>query len=174
MRTKQRNSNSAVLILNAAFEPISFADVKRAMKLIVKGKAVMVLENEERPIHKNHFRPSVVRLSTYRHLPHQRVLPRRDKVFLRDDYTCQYCFQEFPSSELTLDHVIPRAQGGLTVWENLVACCRKCNSTKADRTPEQAGMELLRKPRPMTIHTSRSMLRMMGSADPQWRQYLYH
>jgi 5-methylcytosine-specific restriction endonuclease McrA len=78
------------------------------------------------------------------------------------------------SSELELEHVIPRAQGGQGAWENLVAACRDCNARKADRTPAEAGMRLLRQPRRMTIHTSRALMRQTGIDEKKWRKYLYY
>jgi 5-methylcytosine-specific restriction endonuclease McrA len=165
--------NSPVLVLNAAYEPINIASAKRAMNLLVKGTAVIELERD-RNIHRGYRMPSVVRLSEYQRLPHFTVLPNRETLFLRDGQSCQYCSKELSSKSFTLDHVVPRAQGGASTWENLVTSCHECNHTKADRTPEQAGMPLLRKPRSLNIHTGRHMLRMMGSADPNWRKYLYH
>jgi 5-methylcytosine-specific restriction endonuclease McrA len=163
-----------VLVLNAYYEPISITPAQNAMKLLVKGVAVTEIAHDDRIVHVNFKLPSVVRLSHYKRIPHRHVMPHRHNIILRDGNTCQYCYQPFPSRELTMDHVIPRAHGGLSTWENLVACCSPCNCIKADRTPEQAGMELLRKPRLLSIHTSRHMLRMMGSTDPNWRKYLYH
>jgi hypothetical protein len=75
--------------------------------------------------------------------------------------------------ELTLDHVFPRSRGGLSSWENLVAACKSCNRRKADRTPEEAEMPLLRRPRPVTIHTARGILRSQGEAEKMWSKYLY-
>jgi 5-methylcytosine-specific restriction endonuclease McrA len=75
---------------------------------------------------------------------------------------------------LELEHVIPHAQGGGSTWENLVAACRKCNARKADRTPLEANMKLLRQPRAMTIHTSRAFMRQTGVDEEKWRKYLYY
>jgi 5-methylcytosine-specific restriction endonuclease McrA len=78
------------------------------------------------------------------------------------------------SAELTLDHVVPRSRGGLSTWENLVACCRECNRRKGNHLlHELHEMKLLREPRPFTLHTSRHIMRMIGSADAAWRKYLY-
>jgi 5-methylcytosine-specific restriction endonuclease McrA len=97
----------------------------------------------------------------------------RKNLLLRDRYTCQFCGRAFPAHELTLDHVIPRSRGGHTDWDNLVACCHKCNNLKGDRLPEEAGLKLLRPPRPFTLHTSRQIMRMMGRSDERWRKYLF-
>jgi len=93
--------------------------------------------------------PPVIRLLTgKRNAGRHRQRPRltRRAVYARDGNTCQYCGQTFPTSELNLDHVVPRSQGGSTTWLNIVCSCVACNSRKANRTPEQAGMSLLRKP----------------------------
>jgi 5-methylcytosine-specific restriction endonuclease McrA len=75
---------------------------------------------------------------------------------------------------MTLDHVIPRSRAGETAWENLVACCHRCNNRKGNRTPEEAGMKLLRPPRPFSLHTSRHLMRLLGRSDDQWRKYLFY
>ena len=86
----------------------------------------------------------------------------------------QFCGRLFPSSELTLDHVVPRSRGGRSSWENLVACCYRCNNSKGDRTPEEAGFKLARRPRPFTLHTSRQLMRLIGHRDERWRKYLFY
>ena len=93
---------------------------------------------------------------------------------MRDRSTCQFCGCVLPATELTLDHVIPRSRGGHTDWDNLVACCHPCNNRKGGRTPEEAGLRLLRSPRPFTLHTSRQLMRMMGRSDERWRKYLFY
>lgn len=162
-----------VLMLNAAFEPISIAAARDALRLVVNSKAFIVVGLGDLEVYRGIPMPSVVRLAQYRHVPHVKVQPRRRNIYLRDGYRCQYCGERFNGKDLTLDHVIPKAQKGPDTWENLVACCTPCNRRKANRTPLQAGMPLLRKPRPMNIHTNRHMMRLMGSEDPAWREYLY-
>lgn len=90
--------------------------------------------------------PKVIRLLGYDKLPRQEVKLNRRNIFARDRNLCQYCGSRFPSSELSLDHVVPRSQGGTNTWENLVCCCVACNSRKGGRTPEQARMKLTRPP----------------------------
>ncbi|MCC7204776.1 MAG: HNH endonuclease [Phycisphaeraceae bacterium] len=90
--------------------------------------------------------PKVVRLLGYDRLPRQDVKLNRRNIFARDASRCQFCGRSFPTSELTLDHLIPRSQGGLSTWENLVCCCVACNARKGGRTPDQAGMKLVRRP----------------------------
>ena len=90
--------------------------------------------------------PKVIRLLGYDKLPKQAVKLNRRNIFARDRTTCQYCGKRSSSSELSLDHVVPRSQGGLNTWDNLVCCCVRCNSKKGGRTPEQAHMKLIRVP----------------------------
>jgi 5-methylcytosine-specific restriction endonuclease McrA len=97
----------------------------------------------------------------------------RKNILLRDNHQCQYCGETFSAVDLTLDHVIPRSRGGGSTWENLVAACSTCNRRKADQTPEEAEMPLLRRPRPVTLHTARGILRAQGEQEKAWRRYLY-
>lgn len=90
--------------------------------------------------------PRIVRVLTFHKLPKQEVKFNRRNVFARDHNTCQYCGKKFISSELSLDHVIPRSTGGTARWENIVCACVKCNVRKGGRTPQQAGIHLIRKP----------------------------
>ncbi len=116
----------------------------------------------------------MIRLLEYRRIPHQTRSLSRKNILMRDRYTCQYCLRPMPSSELTLDHVIPRSRHGETTWENLVACCHTCNNRKGSRTPDEAGMKLERQPRPFTLHTSRHLMRLLGRSDEKWRKYLFY
>ena len=110
--------------------------------------------------------PSVIRLLEYRRIPHQTRALSRKNILLRDRNTCQYCATILPASELTLDHVVPRSRGGLSTWENLVACCHTCNRTKGNQMiHELEDMRLMREPRPFSLHTSRHIMRMIGSSD---------
>ena len=165
-----------VLVLNATFEPINVTAVRRAMVLMIKG----VAQAEE--IHNTQVHsasralpvPSVIRLLAYRHIPQQTRALSRKNILLRDRNTCQFCSRTLPASELTLDHVVPRSRGGRSSWENLVACCYQCNNSKGDRTPEEAGIALARRPRPFTLHTSRQLMRLIGNKDEKWRKYLFY
>lgn len=165
-----------VLVLNASYEPINICGARRALVLVLKG----VASTEEESLAFVHSArramrlPSVIRLLEYRRIPHQTRALSRKNILMRDRYTCQYCHRIMPSSELTLDHVIPRSRAGESAWENLVACCHPCNNRKGNRTPEEAGMRLLRQPKPFSLHTSRHLMRMLGKSDEQWRKYLFY
>lgn len=165
-------ANARVLILNASFEPLHVCSVKRAVALLMHEVAERVedadtvLRSPSRVVPV----PSVVRLKRYVRRPHrQRVAFNRRNLFRRDDHRCQYCGRK--SSDLTLDHVLPRSRGGATSWENVVACCRGCNARKRDRTPDEANMALARRPRaPRFVFTSAYGL--LQEVDPIWRTYL--
>jgi 5-methylcytosine-specific restriction endonuclease McrA len=101
--------------------------------------------------------PRVIILQMYDRVPKTKVRFSRYNIYLRDGNTCQYCGEELPRTDLNLDHVVPRAQGGRTTWENVVCCCIDCNLSKGARTPEQAGLKLLKVPvRPRWTPTFRT------------------
>ncbi|MGH2520165.1 MAG: HNH endonuclease, partial [Chloroflexota bacterium] len=106
--------------------------------------------------------------------PHRTRALSRKNILMRDRNTCQYCGVSHPAHTMTLDHVLPRSRGGKSAWENLVASCHACNHRKGDRLPHEAGMRLLRDPRPFNLHTSRHLIRMMGRSDELWRKYLFY
>jgi 5-methylcytosine-specific restriction endonuclease McrA len=168
--------HTPVLVLNASYEPINVCAARRALVLVLKGVAMTEEEN-------GHFLhaarvamrvPSVIRLLEYRRIPHQSRALSRKNILLRDRNTCQYCATVLASSELTLDHVIPRSRGGSSTWENLVACCHTCNRRKGNQSPTEAGMKLMREPRAFNLHTSRHIMRLMGRSDDKWRKYLFY
>ena len=173
---RQPAMQTPVLVLNASYEPINICGARRALVLVLKGVA-RTEEEQGAVLHAarvNVAMPSVIRLLEYRRIPHQTRALSRKNILLRDRNTCQYCQKVLIASELTLDHVIPRCRGGASSWENLVACCRDCNRRKGSQMlHELTDMRLLREPRPFSLHTSRHIMRMIGSADPSWRRYLY-
>ena len=124
-----------VLVLNASYEPINICGARRALVLVLKGIA-RTEEEHGLMLHAQRSRiamPSVIRLLEYRRIPYQTRALSRKNILLRDRNTCQYCGEVLPSSDLTLDHVIPRSRGGNSTWENLVACCHACNRRKGNR-----------------------------------------
>ena len=171
----QRLLQDPVLVLNATYEPINVTAVRRAIVLVLIGVAIAE-EEDGKFIHASQLAmrvPSVIRLLEFRRIPYQTRALSRKNVLLRDRYTCQFCGRVMPAHELTLDHVIPRSRGGHSDWDNLVACCHRCNNLKGDRMPEETRLRLLRPPRPFTLHTSRQIMRMMGRSDDRWRKYLF-
>lgn len=138
-----------VLKINQNYEPIEIISWKEAMRLIFLEKAEVVQEYEDKFLRtaKTTFKmPAVIRLNSSFKRPRKRIKFNRKNIWARDRYRCLYCGKKFSSNELTLDHVIPRAQGGTTCWENIVACCVPCNDKKRNRTPAQANMKLKRHP----------------------------
>jgi 5-methylcytosine-specific restriction endonuclease McrA len=115
--------------------------------------------------------PRIIRLLGYDKLPRQEVKFNRRNIFARDAGRCQYCGKKFHTSELSLDHIHPRSQGGKTTWDNIVTCCVKCNVRKGGRTPEQANMKLLSKP----VKPKRSPVinvRLSDRRYASWKQFL--
>lgn len=170
-----------VLVINAALEPLSIINVKRAMTLITKGAARVQLESGQYLHHGRGDRamrlsvPSVIRLEHYRYIPRRTHVMTRRNILMRDRFTCQYCLQKFSSGSLTLDHVMPKSRGGPDSWQNLVAACKTCNTTKDDRTPEEAGMRQPPRHRSAGVHTSRNLLRQVGlDLEEKWRPYLFY
>ena len=135
-----------VLVLNANFEPINVCNTRRAIGLILSGKASLVLNGrgEIKTVSRTFPRPSIIRLDRMVKRPRPRIRLTKREVLRRDDYTCQYCGQR--PSYLTIDHIFPRRLGGKHTWENLVAACPACNHHKGGRTLDQAHMHLLHPP----------------------------
>ncbi|MDY7018814.1 MAG: HNH endonuclease [Chloroflexota bacterium] len=139
--------DAPVLVLNQGYEPVNLCRTRRAIVLVLNGKAD-ILENSRGEIHSisQVFQiPSVIRLVYMVNRPHHRRKLTKLEVFNRDHYICQYCGWQM--EELTLDHVIPRRRGGEYTWENVVSACIPCNRRKGGHTPSEAGMKLLRSPR---------------------------
>ncbi|MFO7695630.1 MAG: HNH endonuclease [Anaerolineae bacterium] len=140
---------SAVLLLNATYEPLSVVSLRRAVVLLLKDKAEVIEAAEGRiraettslPL------PLVIRLVYFVPVPRQVGVPlTRRAVLMRDNYTCQYCGGGPSRGEMTVDHVLPRIRGGDTSWENAVCACQRCNTRKGSRTPDEAHMPLRRAP----------------------------
>ena len=124
-----------------------------------------------RTVHVQIAVPKVIRLLGYDRLPKQQVKLNRRNIFARDRNVCQYCGERYPSSELSLDHVMPRSQGGTSTWTNLVCACTRCNAKKGGRTPKQARMHLIRQPEQPTRNPVIS-LRVGHEKYASWRAFL--
>lgn len=136
-----------VLLLNSDFEPLNVCNIRRAISLVMLGKAD-VLDFREQGISTARGSlpaPSIVKLRYHVRRPMPQLRLSRHSVLARDNYTCQYCGVR--NKEMTIDHIVPRWMGGGNTWDNLVACCRRCNLKKADKTPQQAHMKLKNQPR---------------------------
>ncbi|MCU0772736.1 MAG: HNH endonuclease [Verrucomicrobia bacterium] len=171
--------NQHVLVLNRLWQAVNVTTVKRALTLLFQGHAQVVLSREDgsfqtfnftqwhtlsarephdESIHTISVRirvPRVILLAMFDRLPKKEVKFTRHNIFERDKNTCQYCGQHFDRRDLNLDHVIPRDRGGPTTWENIVCSCIECNTRKGNRTPREADMRLVRKPK-----------------KPRWRPFL--
>lgn len=137
-----------VLVLNAGYEPLSLVSVRRAIVLLLREKAELLEATQQMLCAANRTIPVplVIRLVHYVRLPHRRVPPTRAAIMLRDAYMCQYCGEKPGQAALTVDHVVPRSRGGEHGWTNLVTACKRCNQRKGNQTPEEARMQLLRRP----------------------------
>jgi 5-methylcytosine-specific restriction endonuclease McrA len=165
------------LLLNATYEPLKIVNWQKAVTLWVQGK-VEVLSRYEREVHSVSFSfrlPSVIRLlrrvkirRKFDYVPFSRA-----NIYARDHYACQYCGHVFPTGDLTFDHVVPVAHGGRKDWENIVTCCITCNRRKGGRTPEQAGMRLVRLPRRPDKAPALRITIGLRDAPESWRDYLY-
>ncbi len=138
--------NEPVLVLNANFEPINVCSTRRAIGLILSGKAALVMNGRGyiRTIRELFPRPSVIRLDYMIHRPRPRVKLTRREIFRRDNYTCQYCGKR--GLTLTIDHVLPKRLGGKHIWTNVVAACPACNHKKGGRRVEDVQMRPLHTP----------------------------
>ena len=173
---------SHALVLNASFEPLQIVSWQRAIQLLFQGKVEVVEESdrEVRTVRMTIRVPAVLRLLQYVPLSQKKQVIRfsRTNVFLRDDHRCQYCGNRFAKSALTIDHVTPVVQNGDKSWENIVTACKPCNQRKGGRTPNQANMKLIRKPkRPLwlpSVSTIRFGSLQAGStlSRDRWQIYL--
>ncbi|KAA0228672.1 MAG: hypothetical protein AKCLJLPJ_00470 [Fimbriimonadales bacterium] len=162
-----------VLLLNNNYEPLNVCSMVRAMSLMLKGKAEVLHRNGHivRTGSNTLHAPSVLRLrySVKRPLPQLRLT--RHSVLARDNFTCQYC--GFSGKDLTIDHVIPRRMGGGHTWENVVACCRRCNLKKADTPLQKTNMKLRRRPsRPKYIPYISLPEYLRAQSREDWMLYL--
>jgi 5-methylcytosine-specific restriction endonuclease McrA len=149
------------LALNASFEPLTIVPSRRAVRLVLDGKAEILEEDGSRRFRSEHHVipfPTVIRLVRYVHVPHRfRRQVTNTFLFARDDYTCQYCGRHRHQLKgrqfLTRDHVVPQSRGGANTWENVVTSCSPCNNRKGSRLPTEAGLSLLTVPKePNYVH----------------------
>jgi len=165
------------LLLNATYEPLRVVNWKKAISLLWQGK-VEVLEVYDKEIQGVSITiklPAVMRLLKLVKVRngHGVVKFSRSNIFARDKYCCQYCSQRYHTEDLTFDHVVPIAKGGRKTWENIVTACWRCNNRKSGRTPEEAGMRLIKKPaRPKWTPTITITIGIKNAPE-SWRDYLY-
>jgi len=192
--------DSSVLVLNRFYTAIHVVSARRAFSLLCKEAAEVVAVEENRFSTYNlrtwkevsEFRarfegtnhgdwvhtvsfdilvPRVIRLLVYDKFPEKTVKFNRRNIFARDENRCLYCGRRFPTSELSLDHVIPKAYGGKTTWENIVCACTACNKKKGGRTPKEAHMTLIRKPA-MPKRSPIIALKLRSEKYQSWKQFV--
>lgn len=155
------------LVLNGSNQPLAVVSARRAVVLVLKEKAEVVHTNGMvfRSERIRMEAPSVVRLRYFVKVPYRAhtALTRR-AVFARDDWKCQYCGKAAEN----VDHVVPRSRGGAHAWDNVVACCRRCNSRKENRLPHEVGFRLARRP----VVPANGFRLSLGELDPHWERYL--
>lgn len=165
--------NKAVLVLNQNYEPLNVCNVRRAIVLVIDGKAE-ILEAHSAVVATTSRRfpsPSVIRLIYMIRRPRPRVKLTRREVFIRDGYTCQYCGRE--TGDLTIDHIIPRSRGGPHTWDNLVAACKPCNHRKGGKSVGEARMQLRTIPREPSAGVYYTIERRLDTAiNEGWEKFL--
>ena len=181
---------SAVLVLNSLYQAVQVTGVRRAFRLFYGGRARALapdfssydfenwcdlpLRADDRviqtPARKIRI-PRVIQLVRYDRLPRREIRFTRRNIFYRDRCNCQYCGKLFPQKQLHLDHVVPLSRGGASSWDNVVCACIACNTKKGARTPLQAGMQLIRRPKKPAGHP---MWRgnWIGPCPEEWRTFL--
>lgn len=165
---------NAVLVLDVDYRPLRIEDWKRAFCDVLIGKQEVVVYSRDqtiRGVDRDYPMPAVVRVLRRFKRDRIRIKFSRLNIYARDGFVCQYDGLRYDAEDLTFDHVQPRSRGGRTEWTNIVTCCRGCNSSKADRTPHEAGMTLLRAPK-KPHHLPAVMVRMDArQMPPEWAGY---
>ena len=165
------------LLLNATFEPLKIISWQRAITLLTQGKVEVIdfYDRDIRGISITFKLPSILRLLKLVKVRRasREVRFSRANIYQRDKYTCQYCGIKYPAEDLTFDHVVPQVQGGQATWENIVTACLSCNNRKGGRTPQQAGMRLIRPPLKPGWMPVVTMTFGIKNAPLSWRDYLY-
>jgi 5-methylcytosine-specific restriction endonuclease McrA len=160
---------SKVLVLNASYEPLNICTWRRAVLLLLKGKAEQI-EHNGKLIYADFPLPTVIRLRSYVKIPYKEISLSRRNVLHRDNYDCQYCGEH--RHDLTIDHILPRSRGGTDSWDNVVASCLKCNVKKGNRTPREANMPLSSQPRRPLSHVHFEISKHSYAGAFSWKKYV--
>jgi 5-methylcytosine-specific restriction endonuclease McrA len=168
-----------VLVLNSDYEPLNICNLHRAIKLIYKDKADILhyCGEEAEDVEfvfdgsdNDYAIPTVIRLKFQIKRPRAVARCSRRGIYIRDNYQCQYCGS---TSDLTLDHVVPKRLGGKETWENLVTCCKKCNGKKSDKPLDKSGLSLRKQPRAPKYNSSLGFSKYLyGAHHSVWNYYL--
>ena len=160
-----------VLVLNASYEPLNITTWRRAMVMMIKGKAESLEQDTSREIRRGTHLPTVIRLRQYVHVPFRQLPLTRRNLFQRDHQTCQYCGSR--DQPLSIDHVVPRSRGGSDTWENVTTACLSCNVRKGNRTPREASMPLHRAPhRPLSSFSFEASRHIHSGRHSEWSKYV--
>ncbi|MBF2077967.1 MAG: HNH endonuclease [Synechococcales cyanobacterium T60_A2020_003] len=161
---------SKVLVLNASYEPLNITSWRRAIVLLIKGKAEQV-EHNGKIVYADFPLPTVIRLRHYVRVPYKEIPLTRRNILHRDGHSCQYC--GYSGDDLTLDHVVPRSRGGNDTWENIVTACVRCNVKKGNRTPREANMLLRHAPhRPHSSLYFEVTKHIKSGTHQEWQKYV--
>lgn len=166
--------STAVLFLDAEWRPLRIEPWQRAVADLFLGKVEVIEHSRDRTIQtvsRAFPMPSVVRVVSSFKRDRIRVKFSRLNIYARDGFACQYCGSRQATEDLTFDHVQPRSRGGRTTWENIVTCCTGCNVEKANRTPAEAGMTLLSRPRKPRYLPAVQVKIGRGAIPEEWRPY---
>ena len=160
-----------VLVLNASYEPLNITTWRRAMVMMLKGKAESLEHDSSREVRRGTHLPTVIRLRQYVRVPFRQLPLTRRNLFHRDNHSCQYCgTREQP---LSIDHVVPRSRGGADTWDNVTTACLTCNVRKGNRTPKEAGMPLMRPPhRPLSSLSFEATRQIHSGQHKEWAKYV--
>ncbi len=157
-------------MLNASYEPLNITGWRRAVILMLKGKAEQV-EHNGKYLYRDFPLPTVIRLRQYIAVPYREIPLTRRNILNRDNHACQYC--GYKGDELTLDHIIPRSRGGGDSWENLITACMRCNVKKGSRTPKEANLHLRTQPRkPYSSLHYEAVSHINNGSHAEWRKYI--
>ena len=160
-----------VLVLNASYEPLNITTWRRALVMVLKGKAEGLEHDSSRWIRGDTMLPTVIRLRQYVRVPYKQLPLTRRNLFHRDGHRCQYCGSS--ADQLSIDNVVPRSRGGLDTWENVTTACLPCNVRKGNRTPREAGMPLMGKPhRPLSSLRFEAARQISAGRHGEWAKYV--
>ena len=162
---------SQVLVLNASYEPLNITSWRRAMVMMIKGKAERLEEDPSRIIRQNTMLPTVIRLRQFVRVPFRELPLTRRHILQRDNHCCQYCGHN--GDNLSIDHVIPRSRGGSHSWENVATACLSCNVFKGNKTPQEANMLLTKSPRrPLSSLSFEAIKHINSGKHKEWSKYV--
>ena len=160
-----------VLVLNASYEPLNITTWRRAVVMLLKGKAEGLEHDPTSLLRPDQMRPTVIRLRQFVRVPYRQLPLTRRNVFQRDGHACQYC--GYSGDKLSIDHVQPRSRGGVDSWDNVTTACLPCNVRKGNRTPREAGMSLNRPPhRPLSSLSFEANRQIRAGRNAEWAKYL--